>query len=236
MFKTIKQFSLGVMLGALVFITFGCGRGNTAMNKAVFGKPGSVALAWKSETASAIFNRTGAQGFLEYVFTEASTGSLPDRLKTLEVAPSADKNFLQKYGQAFESKGIKTTAIKLALDKKQLKIPSAAAGIKLSPYDFRSYKTTLNVDYVAFLDVEFFGSEQTYFSIFPTSGPDGLSKIHVYLIDTATNAVIAEHHSQKKIPLSGKNNEQNDYQGTREAVVKALETTLEDAYNAFFKK
>jgi hypothetical protein len=231
----IKIFTV-TGLSAFLILGGGCARGNIAMNKAIFGKPGTVALVWNSKTETALYSRIGAEGLADMVINETLAGNLKERLQTMELQPLTEELYLKKYSSGFEAKGIKATSIKLSLTKEQLKVPTQSASQRLAPYDFRSFKTSMGVDYVAYLDVDYFGATQSYWGFVPTGDPQGNSAINIYLIDTKTNEIIAEHHTKKIAKSLSKSDESNDYKGLRDAVRDSLQQSLEEAYAEFFQK
>lgn len=225
--KMLLFFCMGVILAS-------CGRGNGELSKEFFNKKGSIGVVWSASSQKGEFYREGMQGLLDQAINNISSGTLPAKIQTISLSGLVDQHYLKKFGQEFTRRDFKANLVQLPLDKQSLKNYSKG-GDKVFWIDFGEFKEKFGLDYVLYLEVPSFGAKQNFFGFIAIEAPKACAELNVYLVETKTNTLVGEFHSNKTIEVKDKWDNPPEYPEVVDAITQALQSGLEDAAKYFFE-
>lgn len=226
----VKSIVIAI-LGALMV---GCSRGNMGVSPDFFLKKGTIGLVWSCKQDNGQFIRSGPQGLLDIAVTSITSGPLPAKVESLSLTPLVDQHYLQPFEKGLSQNSFKANMVRVPLDKQSLK-SIRGEGEKGFWIDFSEFKSKYGLDYVVYLEVEEFGTFQSYSGIFATSNPKGHIKLNVFVVDTTTNTIVGEFHATQSIEPVGKWDNPPDFPEVVSSIETAIKMTLESAYVALFK-
>ena len=226
----------GVTLGVFCVVAaglFSCMRQNVAVPASFLLKKGSIGLVWSCEKEKGTFMRSGETGLMPMLVNNVIAGSLPAKVESISLAPLVDQHFLNRFGNSMSEKSFQANMVRVPLDKKDLK--NFKGTDKQFWLDFSEFKTKHNMDYVIYLDTKAFGTMQSYFDVIPTSKPRGYIQFDIYVVDTATNAIVGEYHDTKSVDPIDKWDNPPEYPEVVQTIEEAVKSSFESAYAALFK-
>jgi len=99
-------------------------------------------------------------------------------------------------------------------------------------WDYSHFVKKHNLDYIFTLHVRCFGH-----TLDKNGGPPvGVTFLVGFLVDGSTNKLVWQYPLMVREPVVGEWNQPPDYPNLTKAIVKSLETALNQVYVAFFKK
>jgi hypothetical protein len=212
----------------------------------------SKGFSWAGDTPYKLDQRgelygLGGAGILDVALYRGVLKELVDRLHEERLAPLVEKYYIKPFGDAFSHEGFDVKVIETVYDYEQLtkidieKVQTVKSTMAfpfnaVNDYDYKPISNELGTDYLLVLEVYCFGVGRSYFGFIPQGPPKGWTALTCTLVDTRSNKIISRQFETNLEVPRGEWDEPPEYRILMNAVVKSLETSLDNVYIAILKR
>lgn len=226
--------SLSFLLIACFLVGCAVNRENQPINKQIFDKPSTIAIAQLSGLEEPHYYKAGSQGLLDIAVTTMMTDSITKRIQEINAASIVDEHYYNAFKTSFEKKLFAVKIVPYVLDKKDLERFHKNDEV-FAPYDLMFLKIKYNAEYALILDPQIFGLKRSYYGFVPVSEPYGYADIKFHIVNLTDNSIVGHYNGKSEMSVPCEWDAAPEYPELVRAAKDALTKVIKDAHRYFFE-